>query len=60
MPASSKAQFRQMFVLYKRGKITKAQLDDFTKGVDYKHLPARVKKTKKRRNHRTVPTRVGG
>ena len=44
MPAVSKAQFREMFVLRKKGKITDAQLHDFTHGVMYKSLPERIKK----------------
>jgi hypothetical protein len=42
-PVVSKAQFGKMFILYKQGKITKSQLDDFTHGVNYKKLPERVK-----------------
>ena len=42
-PARSKAQFKMMFLLYKRHQITKQQLDDFTKGVNYSKLPTRVK-----------------
>ena len=48
MPAKSKAQFKKMFVLYKQGKITKKQLDEFTKGVGYKSLPKRKTKRKKK------------
>ena len=44
-PAVSKAQFRKMFILFKQGKITKKQLDEFTHGVNFKKLP--VRKTKK-------------
>lgn len=39
MPAVSKQQFKEMFVLYKEGKISKKQLDDYTKGVDFSKLP---------------------
>lgn len=41
MPAKSKQQFKQMFVLYKEGKISKKELDDFTgrNNVDFSHLP---------------------
>ena len=42
MPAKSKKQFKKMFELHKQGKITQAQLDDFTKGVDESSLPERV------------------
>jgi hypothetical protein len=35
-----------MHVLYQQGKITKAELNEFTQGVDYKKLP--VKHPKKR------------
>lgn len=51
MPARSKAQFKKMFILYKQGKITKEELNEFTHGVDYKKLPAkkRAKRTEKRR-----------
>jgi len=51
MPAKSKAQYRKMYVLYKQGKITKQELEEFTKGVNYKRLPK--KKRKKRRKHDT-------
>jgi len=46
MPAVSKAQFKKMFVLYKQHKITKKQLDEFTKGVNFKKLPKRKRKKK--------------
>jgi len=45
MPATSKKQFAKMFVLFRQGKITKKQLDEFTH-VNYKKLP--VKKAQKR------------
>ena len=47
MPARSKKQFRQMFVLAEQHKITPSQLKDFTHNVDYKHLPLRAPKKKK-------------
>lgn len=47
MPAKSRAQFKKMFVLYRQGKITKVELDDFTKDVNYKSLPKK-KATRKR------------
>ncbi len=44
-----------MFALYKRGEITKTQLDEFTQGVNYRALPERVRKVvnraKKRRKN---------
>lgn len=53
MPAKSKAQMRKMFVLFRQGKITKKQLDDFTgSGVNYKKLPARKTKKKPKRKKR--------
>jgi hypothetical protein len=45
VPARSKAQFKKMFLLFKQGKITRSELNEFTNGVDYRKLPAR--KTKK-------------
>ena len=42
MPAKSKEQFKKMFELYKQGKITQAQLHEFTRGVNFHKLPARV------------------
>lgn len=45
MPSKSKAQFKEMFVLHKQGKITDGQLKDFTHNVDYQALPSRVKPT---------------
>ncbi len=57
MPSVSKAQFRKMRVLYKQGKITRQQLENFT-SVDYKQLPERVKaKTKKARKGRRTKAR---
>ena len=46
MPAKSKRQFGKIAILYKQGKITEKQRDDFLKGVKYKRLPTRVKKRK--------------
>jgi hypothetical protein len=43
MPSKSKAQFGEMGRLYSQGKITRKQLEDFNKGVDYKKLPGHVK-----------------
>ena len=44
MPAKSQAQARKMVMLYKQGKITKAELDRFVKGVKVSNLPKRVKR----------------
>jgi hypothetical protein len=44
MPSKSKAQFGEMGRLFNQGKITRAQLEDFNKGVDYKSLPEHVGK----------------
>jgi hypothetical protein len=44
MPAKSKAQFREMFVLNKEGKITDAQLHDYIDNVNFAKLPEKVKK----------------
>jgi hypothetical protein len=46
MPAKSKKQYKKMFVLYKQGEITKAELDEFTKSVKYKKLPLRKRATR--------------
>jgi hypothetical protein len=46
MPSVSKRQFGEMGILYKQGKITKKQLDDFNKGVHLDKLPNRVKEGK--------------
>jgi hypothetical protein len=54
MPAVSKKQFAKMFVLYRQKKITKAQLDNFTRGVDFHKLPVR------KRVKRTVKKHGGG
>jgi len=47
MPAKSKAQFHEMFMLYEQGKITRKQLDDFTlkNNVDFSHLPEKKQMT---------------
>jgi len=42
MPATSKQQFKKMFVLHKQGKISKEELDKFTK-VDFDSLPRKRK-----------------
>jgi hypothetical protein len=47
MPARSKAQFKMMFVLRKKGQITDKQLDDFTgPSTHYKDLPDHVQTRK--------------
>ena len=43
MPSVSKKQFGMMGVLYKEGKISRKQLEDFNKGVHPSKLPNRVK-----------------
>jgi hypothetical protein len=45
-PAKSKSQFSKLFALYRDGKITKKQLDEATKGVDFKSLPKKKRKKK--------------
>lgn len=53
MPAVSKAQFKKMAVLYRQGKTTKEQFDDFDKGVDYKDLPGHsARKPPPRKRHK--------
>lgn len=47
MPAKSRAQARCFGYLYSKGKVSKKTLDEFTKGIKHKDLPARVKKKKK-------------
>lgn len=42
-PATSKAQFRKMFQLYKEHRISKQTLDEFTRGVNFKSLPTKKK-----------------
>jgi hypothetical protein len=42
MPAKSKAQFREMFVLEKQHKISNKQRRDFTDTVTFKDLPEHV------------------
>ena len=44
MPAKSKAQFRAMFALEKRGEISKKKRKEYTDTVDYADLPERVAK----------------
>ena len=44
MPSRSQKQFGMMGVLYKEGKISRKQLEDFNKGVHPKKLPKTVKK----------------
>ena len=45
-PAKSKAQFRWAHAAYKRGDLTKKQLDKIIEGTNYRKLPARVGKKK--------------
>lgn len=53
LPAKSKQQWRRMHAMYRRGEITKEELDRFVKGVDYDSLPQRVgKKSKPRKTVR--------
>lgn len=46
MPAKSKAQAGKMALLYKQGKISRATLRDFLKGVKVSNLPKRTTKKK--------------
>lgn len=46
MPAKSKAQAGKMALLYKQGKISRATLRDFLKGVKVSKLPKRSAKKK--------------
>ena len=46
MPSVSRKQFGKMGVLYKQGKISKKQLEDFNKGVHPSKLPTRAKPKK--------------
>jgi len=55
MPAKSKKQFAKIALLYKQGKITKTQFDNFNKGVDYKRLPTRVKPKSKTKRKKWQP-----
>lgn len=64
MPVRSKAQFRRFQAMHKRGEISKATLDKWLKGVDFKSLPTRVgkkkvRKTKKSRSKKTARKRQG-
>jgi hypothetical protein len=54
MPAKSKKQFKKMFVLEREGKISGETRKEFTEGVDYKRLPNRKKKRKRRYSARAV------
>ena len=42
MPAKSKAQFRAMYALEKKGKISSKTRREFTDTVDYADLPEQV------------------
>ena len=48
MPVKSKAQFKKFYAMFQRGEISKATLDEWTKGVSYKSLPSKKKKTKRK------------
>lgn len=49
MPVKSKAQARKFFAMQRRGEISKATLDEWTKGVNISKLPARVRHKRKKR-----------
>lgn len=53
-PVVSRKQYKKFFALYRDKKITKKQLDEWTRGVSYKDLP--VKKAQKKR----APKKRGG
>jgi len=57
MPAVSKAQFKKMFVLYEQHKISKQTLDEFTKGVSFKSLPRKKRKSAGRKKSNKAHTR---
>lgn len=42
MPVVSRAQFRKFYQMYRRGEIDRKTLEEWTRGVNYKKLPARV------------------
>jgi hypothetical protein len=52
MPSKSRAQFGEMGRLYRRGKITRAELHDYNHGVHPKSLPKHSRK--KKRPHAAV------
>lgn len=52
MPVKSKAQFRKFQAMFKRGEISKATLDEWLKGADFKRLPERVAKKRTKRKAR--------
>ena len=49
MPVVSKSQYKKFFVLYRQHKITKKQLDEWTRGVDFKKLPRKKRKSGRRK-----------
>jgi hypothetical protein len=49
MPAVSQVQFRKMYALHNRGKISDEELKDFTHNVDYSSLPKKSKKNAAKR-----------
>ena len=46
MPVKSKVQAGKIAILYKQGKLTKAERDRMLKGVKVSRLPKKVKKEK--------------
>jgi hypothetical protein len=60
MPAKSQAQAHYMALLYKRGEITRAQLDDWDKGVKVKDLPKHVKGKAKRLTRAQLAAKMRG
>ena len=51
MPVKSKAQWHKFWAMYRRKEISRKELDEWIKGVDYDTLPEEVgkKKAKKKR-----------
>lgn len=49
MPAVSQAQFKKMFVLHQKGKISDEELKEFTHNVDYSSLPKKSRSSAAKR-----------
>lgn len=47
-PVKSKAQWRLWWAKHRRGEISRKQLDEWIKGVDYDRLPEEAKKKRKK------------
>ena len=54
MPARSKAQFGWAGAAYRRGELTRKELEDYNKGVKVSKLPETAEKAKRARRAKNI------